>query len=119
VKHSKIDSCAVALRAKDILDVIAEAVPDGSTIPEPMLRRIERFTSYVSLSRRSQFTDFSASRLLHDIRRLLAEIEHSGRFSRVVHLNRNEHALQGFKAQLDEAYRDFQVCLGSSLVSWL
>jgi len=91
VKHSKSDACAVALRAKDILDVIAEAVPDGSTIPEPMLRRIERFTS-----------------LLHDIRRLLAEIEHSGLFSRVVRLNLNEHALQGFKAQLDEAYRDFQ-----------
>jgi hypothetical protein len=31
--------------------------------------------------------------------------------SRLVHLNRNERVLRDIKAQLDDAYRDFVVCL--------
>jgi hypothetical protein len=33
----------------------------------------------------------------------------STRVSRIVHLKRNERSQQRIKAQLDEAYRDFQV----------
>ncbi|KAJ6550991.1 hypothetical protein DFH09DRAFT_1086298 [Mycena vulgaris] len=44
-KHSKADARDMALRTKVILDVIAEAVPDGSAIPPPMLASIERFTT--------------------------------------------------------------------------
>jgi hypothetical protein len=33
----------------------------------------------------------------------------TGGFSRLMHLNRNEQTLQGIKARLDDAYRDFLV----------
>lgn len=45
-KHCKSDARAIALRTKEILDVIADAVPDGSRIPQPMLRSIQRFTMW-------------------------------------------------------------------------
>jgi hypothetical protein len=35
--------------------------------------------------------------------------------SRIVHLNRNERALQEIKAQLNDAYRDFLVPLSSPI----
>ncbi|KAJ6527857.1 hypothetical protein DFH09DRAFT_1285611 [Mycena vulgaris] len=89
-KHSKADARDIALRTKEILDVVADAVPDGSAIPPPMLRSIERFTV-----------------LLDDVRCRMDEITLTGRVSRLVHLNRNERTLQGVKAQLDDAYRDF------------
>ncbi|KAJ7912591.1 hypothetical protein B0H13DRAFT_1874694 [Mycena leptocephala] len=88
-KHSKSDARDIALRTKEILDVIADAVPDGSNIPPQMLIRIERFTV-----------------LLAEIRCLMEEMALSG-ISRIVHLNRNEKVLQRIKARLESAYRDF------------
>ncbi|KAJ7664986.1 hypothetical protein B0H17DRAFT_1091055 [Mycena rosella] len=46
-KNSKVAAREVALRTKEILDVVAEAVPDGSAIPPPMLESLERFTVFV------------------------------------------------------------------------
>jgi hypothetical protein len=43
-KHSKSAARDIALRTKDILDVIADVIPDGSIISPSMLIRIERFT---------------------------------------------------------------------------
>ncbi|KAJ7724764.1 hypothetical protein B0H16DRAFT_1472172 [Mycena metata] len=43
-KHSKGQARDIAHRAETILGVIADAVPDGSVIPPPMIGRIERFT---------------------------------------------------------------------------
>jgi hypothetical protein len=46
-KHAKSDAHAIALRTKEILDVVADAVPDGSAIPAPMAQSIQRFTGCV------------------------------------------------------------------------
>ncbi|KAJ7087507.1 hypothetical protein C8R44DRAFT_820226 [Mycena epipterygia] len=89
-KHSKSSARAIALRTKEILDVIADAVPEASAIPPPMLQSIQRFTA-----------------LLDDIRCRIEAIAVTGGVSRVIRLNRNEHALQDINAQLDDAYRDF------------
>ncbi|KAJ7916874.1 hypothetical protein B0H13DRAFT_1996782, partial [Mycena leptocephala] len=88
-KHSKSDACEIALRTEKILNVIADAVPDGSAISPPLLHSIERFTV-----------------LLDSIRRSMEGIAFSGKLDRFVHLRRNEHALQTIKTQLDDAYRD-------------
>ncbi|KAJ7087464.1 hypothetical protein C8R44DRAFT_991335 [Mycena epipterygia] len=76
--------------AEEILDLIADAVPDASAIPLPLLKSIERFIL-----------------LLNEIRCRMETIVLTGGVSRVMHLNRNERVLQDIKAQLDDAYRDF------------
>ncbi|KAJ7087496.1 hypothetical protein C8R44DRAFT_991350 [Mycena epipterygia] len=107
VKHSKSDARAIALRTKEILDVIADAVPDAFTIPPPMLESIKRFTLCFKLFSplRAAETD-DCPRLLDEIRRRMETIALTGGLSRVMHLNRNERMLQDIKAQLDDAYRD-------------
>jgi len=89
-KHSKSDACDVALRTKEIVDVIADAVPDGSDIPPPMLRSIERFTV-----------------TLDEIRSSMEAIALTRGLSRFVHLRDNESTVQNIKARLDDEYRDF------------
>ncbi|KAJ6490451.1 hypothetical protein DFH09DRAFT_1453431 [Mycena vulgaris] len=89
-KHSKSDARAIALRTKEILDVVADAVPDGSAISPAMLFSIKCFTS-----------------VLAEIKCSMEAIALTGGVSRGMHLNRNERELQRIKAQLDDAYRDF------------
>ncbi|KAJ7087456.1 hypothetical protein C8R44DRAFT_991329 [Mycena epipterygia] len=89
-KHSKAAAEDIARRTKEILDVIADAVPDPAAIPPPMLHRIERFEV-----------------LLDKIKCSMEEIMLTGGVSRLVHLNHNERVLQNIKIQLDDAYRDF------------
>ncbi|KAJ7055327.1 hypothetical protein C8F01DRAFT_1160198 [Mycena amicta] len=88
-KHSKSDARDIALRTKEFLDVVAEAVPDPTAISPSMLKSIERFTV-----------------LLTEIRHRLEPIVRASSVSRIVRLNRNERTLAGIKAQLDDAYRD-------------
>ncbi|KAK7051991.1 hypothetical protein R3P38DRAFT_1632886 [Favolaschia claudopus] len=89
-KHSQSDARALALRIKDILDVLADAVPDGNEIPPTMMSSIAAFST-----------------LLHEIEVYLAKIFSSSKMSRLIHLNRNENVLMEYKAQLNDAYRDF------------
>ncbi|KAJ7483316.1 hypothetical protein FB451DRAFT_104113 [Mycena latifolia] len=89
-QHAKSETRDIALRTKAILDLIADAVPDGSDIPPPMLQSIERFTV-----------------TLDEIRCSMEDIALSGVFSRAGHLKRNDDKIRDIKAQLDEAYRDF------------
>ncbi|KAF8186523.1 hypothetical protein K438DRAFT_1973326 [Mycena galopus ATCC 62051] len=89
-KHSKSDALAIALRVKEIVDVVADAVPDGSDISPSMSDSIYRF-----------------SVLLDEIRCALEEIFLAGSLSRAIRLNRNESQLLSFKTKLDDAYRDF------------
>ncbi|KAJ7055363.1 hypothetical protein C8F01DRAFT_1234776 [Mycena amicta] len=89
-KHSKSDARDIAFRTKEVLDLVAEAVPDPTVISPPMLKSIQRFTV-----------------LLEEIRRRLEPIVRASSVSRIVRLNRNERTLAGIKAQLDDAYRDF------------
>ncbi|KAF7369294.1 hypothetical protein MVEN_00257200 [Mycena venus] len=89
-KHSKADACAIAIRTKEIIDVVADAVPDGSVISPPMLRSIERFTV-----------------LLEEIGSSMEVIALTGGVSRIVHLNRNERALKAMKTRLEDTYWDF------------
>ncbi|KAJ7804780.1 hypothetical protein B0H14DRAFT_2882902 [Mycena olivaceomarginata] len=88
-KHSKSDACEIALRTEKILNVIADAVPDGSAISSPLLDSIERFTVLLDLIRCS-----------------MEAIAFSGGVDRLVHLRRNERALRAIKTQLDDAYHD-------------
>ncbi|KAJ7763043.1 hypothetical protein B0H16DRAFT_506330 [Mycena metata] len=108
-KHCKSDAQHIARRANEILDLIADAVPDGSAIPPPMELRIERFTT-----------------LLNETHATMKAVALTSRFSRFTHLNRNEAVLQGIKLQLDDAYRDFLVqfqlptsCPGSGYLFYL
>ncbi|KAF7343304.1 hypothetical protein MVEN_01762700 [Mycena venus] len=89
-KHSKSDALDIAHRTQGILNVIADAVPDPSTISTPMLQSIERFTM-----------------LLDEISAAMEPIALSGSISRIVHLHRNERMILDIKARLDDAYRDF------------
>jgi len=89
-RHSKSNALSIARRANEILDMIADALPDGSVIPSPMLLSIEKFTVLLAE--------------IHGDMKLLAA---TGRVSRAIHLNRNERMLEDIKVRLDDAYRDF------------
>ncbi|KAJ7745332.1 hypothetical protein B0H16DRAFT_1558515 [Mycena metata] len=106
-KHSKADACAIALRAQEILHLIADAVPDASAIPEPMLRSITRFTVYdiLPLNKSPRLTFLRS--LLDDIGCSMQLISDTPTVTRLMHLNRNEQMLQRIRTQLDEAQRDF------------
>ncbi|KAF7343303.1 hypothetical protein MVEN_01762600 [Mycena venus] len=110
-KHSKSDARDIAQRTEEILDVIADAVPDPSAILTPMLQSIERFTVYslipTCISNTSMEFISLPRRLLDDISAAMEPIALSGSVSRVVHLNRNERVIRDIKARLDDAYRDF------------
>ncbi|KAJ7234020.1 hypothetical protein B0H12DRAFT_1239169 [Mycena haematopus] len=43
-KHARADARDIADRTQVILDVVAEAIPDPTAVPTPMLESIERFT---------------------------------------------------------------------------
>ncbi|KAF7369369.1 hypothetical protein MVEN_00265500 [Mycena venus] len=90
-KHSKSDARAIALRVKEIIEVIADAVPDGSISPLILLS-IQGFAI-----------------LLDEFRSSMEDIALTNRASRILHLNRNERLLQSIKTQLDDTYRDFLV----------
>ncbi|KAJ7281591.1 hypothetical protein C8J57DRAFT_78865 [Mycena rebaudengoi] len=89
---AEADAWDIAHRTQTILDVVAEAVPDGSAIPAPMLESIEHFTV-----------------LLDEIRKDMEKIALRRGLSRVTSLNRDERALADMKNRLDEAYRDLTV----------
>ncbi|KAJ7289141.1 hypothetical protein C8J57DRAFT_1493597 [Mycena rebaudengoi] len=91
-KHSKTDARDIALRTREIIDVIADAVPDGTKIPPAMLRSIERFTL-----------------MLEEIRISMEAITLTGGVSRIAHLPENERRVRDIKARLDEQYHDFSV----------
>ncbi|KAK6991753.1 hypothetical protein R3P38DRAFT_3090750 [Favolaschia claudopus] len=91
-KHSQVEAIGLALRVKEILDVVADAVPDGSVISPALMQSIYAFC-----------------RLLREIHRHLEIISTTGKMSRFLNLNRNEAQLRGFKAQLDDAYRNFMM----------
>ncbi|KAJ7920198.1 hypothetical protein B0H13DRAFT_1867831 [Mycena leptocephala] len=96
-KHSKSDALTIALRTKEIMDVVADAVPDPSKISPPMLLSIERF----SMEAHRFFS------LLQEINCSMQTIALTGGVSRVMHLNRNERVLKAIKARVDDTYRDF------------
>ncbi|KAJ7343863.1 hypothetical protein DFH08DRAFT_810403 [Mycena albidolilacea] len=89
-RHSKADALDIALRVTKIMDVVADAVPDGSDISPSMTHSIDRF-----------------SVLLDEIRCAMEDLCRANKISRFMHLNRNERQLQEFKSKLDNVYRDF------------
>ncbi|KAJ7620301.1 hypothetical protein FB45DRAFT_929915 [Roridomyces roridus] len=94
-KNAKSDARDIALHTERILEVIADAVPDPTMIPPPMLKSIEHFTA-----------------LLDDIGSRIEPITGGSVASRLVRLNRNESILREIRTQLDEQYRDFSVACG-------
>ncbi|KAJ7750789.1 hypothetical protein B0H16DRAFT_1887664 [Mycena metata] len=91
-ENCKSDAHDIVLRAKTVLDNIADAVPNPSSIPEAMRRSIDCLTALLN-------DEICAS---------MKTIVLSDRFSRVVRLKRNEHMLRSIRTRLDDAYKDFQ-----------
>ncbi|KAJ7202022.1 hypothetical protein GGX14DRAFT_463563, partial [Mycena pura] len=89
-RSSRFDARAIALRVIEIMEVIADAVPDGSDISPPMVDSISAFSC-----------------LLREIAYVLEDIFGASSMSRFVNLNCNERRLKDIKRQLDDAYRDF------------
>ncbi|KAJ7206153.1 hypothetical protein C8J57DRAFT_1484861 [Mycena rebaudengoi] len=96
-KRSRTEARDIALRTKEIVDLIADAVPDPSEIPPSMLLSIDGFILINS----------SPSSALDEIRCGMEAIELSGSLSCLVHLNRHDRTIQGIKTRLDAEYRDF------------
>ncbi|KAJ7257634.1 hypothetical protein C8J57DRAFT_1472589 [Mycena rebaudengoi] len=88
-KHSRIEAHSIALRTKDIIDLIADAAPDGR-IPPHMVQSIERFKF-----------------VLDEIRAKVEVITATGSFSRLVHLRDTERTIQDIQTRLEKEYRDF------------
>ncbi|KAJ7177042.1 hypothetical protein C8R46DRAFT_1078036, partial [Mycena filopes] len=88
-KHSKADARGLALRAQEILGVIADAVPDPSTITPALLLSIQRFTVLLDESTHS-----------------VESIVFASSVSRVIHLNRDEQTIQHIQRRLDDAHAD-------------
>ncbi|KAJ7452696.1 hypothetical protein B0H11DRAFT_2072642 [Mycena galericulata] len=97
-KRSKADARNIALRAEAILKVVVIALPVDSKVPPPMVQSIEHFTV-----------------LLDGIWHQMEKMALTSRFSRVIHLNRNEGVLSAIKAELEDAYRDMLVRRAISL----
>ncbi|KAK7063431.1 hypothetical protein R3P38DRAFT_2818583 [Favolaschia claudopus] len=91
-KFCKDDATDIAMRTAGILDVIADAVPDGSDISQPMLESIQRFTG-----------------ILVDIRSDVETITQTSRTSRIFRVMRHERKTRQIQARLDSAYQDFLV----------
>ncbi|KAK7026292.1 hypothetical protein R3P38DRAFT_2528992, partial [Favolaschia claudopus] len=89
-KHCKSEAIAVALRANEILNNIADAVPDATAISPAMLQSITRFTL-----------------LLENICSELDQIASTSTISRIVHVNRNEQTLKQMLIRLTNVYDDF------------
>ncbi|KAJ7055844.1 hypothetical protein C8F01DRAFT_1157876 [Mycena amicta] len=94
MKHCKSKARTIALRTTQILDVMAEAIPDASKIPDPLLQSIERFTSR-----------------LDDVRQRMEDMNRLRGLSRFVNLRQNERVLQDILGELDDTYRDFMTAL--------
>ncbi|KAJ7484161.1 hypothetical protein FB451DRAFT_1363747 [Mycena latifolia] len=92
VCHSKKDARELSQRAVRVLELLADALPDPTTIPEPMLASIGRFEMS-----------------LKEIREEMSRLANHGRIWRLLHLNRSEGALRKFDRRLDEASREFAI----------
>ncbi|KAJ7467992.1 hypothetical protein FB451DRAFT_1481264 [Mycena latifolia] len=97
-KHSKDEARDIAVRANEILNVVADAVPDVTAISPLMRESSKRFATSISLIR--------LYNLIDKIRRRLKSIALASGVSRVLHLNSNERTLQIIKTELDDAYHD-------------
>ncbi|KAJ7106226.1 hypothetical protein C8R44DRAFT_858312 [Mycena epipterygia] len=92
VTHSKKDARQLARRTVEILEALADAIPDPAAIPDPMLASIKRF-----------------ERTLEDIKTEMCLLMKRGRMWRLRHLNRSEGALLNFNRRLDDASREFTI----------
>ncbi|KAK7063453.1 hypothetical protein R3P38DRAFT_2756382 [Favolaschia claudopus] len=89
-KAYKSEAISIALRAENILNTIADAVPDPTVIPPAMLQSIECFRL-----------------LLGDIRARMERVAQTTRIASVLYLARHEEAIKHIQAQLNDAYQDF------------
>ncbi|KAK7063435.1 hypothetical protein R3P38DRAFT_1907 [Favolaschia claudopus] len=89
-KAYKAEATNVALRANEILETIADAVPDPMAMRPAMLQSIESF-----------------KQLLDDIRSAMERVAGTTRISCVLHLARHEETIKHIQAQLDNAYENF------------
>ncbi|KAJ7737757.1 hypothetical protein B0H16DRAFT_1571725 [Mycena metata] len=92
VKHSKKEARGLAQRTVDLLGRLADAIPDPTRIPDPMLDSIARFES-----------------VLAEIQAEMIQLANRGVRWRLKHLNRSEDSLRKFNSLLDEAAREFLI----------
>ncbi|KAJ7034622.1 hypothetical protein C8F04DRAFT_1101597 [Mycena alexandri] len=92
VKHSKKEARELAQRTVDLLERLADAIPDPTEISDHMLNNIARFES-----------------VLEEIQAEMSQLASRGLRWRLMHLNRNEDSLRKFNSLLDEASRGFLI----------
>ncbi|KAJ7282495.1 hypothetical protein C8J57DRAFT_1295520 [Mycena rebaudengoi] len=90
IQYIKSEAFQLALRSVEILEILADAIPDPTIIPAPMLASIARFEE-----------------VLKDIIAVMSHFMHRSRIWRFIHLNRTEVTLSQFHWHLDNACRDF------------
>ncbi|KAJ7760851.1 hypothetical protein DFH07DRAFT_426002 [Mycena maculata] len=92
VSHSKKQARELARRSVEVLELLADLIPDATAIPEPMLAGITRFQG-----------------TLEEIKTEMSRLATRGRLWRLKHLNRSEGALIRFNGRLDDASREFAI----------
>ncbi|KAJ7916366.1 hypothetical protein B0H13DRAFT_367751 [Mycena leptocephala] len=93
VKTSKEKAQMLSRRALEILEGLADAVPDPSNIPPPVLASIQRFVD-----------------LLDEIHHAMDPLTKRRRLiSSVLSLNRDEATLESFNKRLDESAQSFMI----------
>ncbi|KAJ7034618.1 hypothetical protein C8F04DRAFT_1183159 [Mycena alexandri] len=82
----------IAQRTVDLLERLADAIPDPTEISDHMLNNIARFES-----------------VLEEIQAEMSQLANRGLRWRLMYLNRNEDSLRKFNSLLDDASRGFLV----------
>ncbi|KAG6909992.1 hypothetical protein DXG01_013992 [Tephrocybe rancida] len=102
VTTSKKKARALALRAKEILELLFDTIPDPHDIPIELLARIVKFTT-----------------LLEEVATTMEPITKRSGLSTFVHLHQHEEGFADFTRRLDEAHKDFIVENSSFRISRL
>ena len=110
MKNSKTNAQILLNRSVEILEILADALPDPSDIPSPMLISINRFEKYV-FRYQAVFNshDVFCPRLLLEIEDAMKPLTKQRPLKSLLHLNRNEDTLDDFHRRLDEAFQSFMV----------
>jgi len=92
VKSNQAECLALWSRVMEILNMIADAVPDGTRIPPDLLVRIENFTC-----------------VLDDIQTFMESLRHRKYLNRLLRHKEDEGRLNDLNRQLDDAFRSFSL----------
>ncbi|KAJ7480289.1 hypothetical protein B0H11DRAFT_2280606 [Mycena galericulata] len=107
-KHCKSDACDIALRTQEILDVVAETVPDplhhscSTVLSDSWCTSVRSVHFFLTLSdiRVQRYHFHAAPNVIEK-----TDTNMTGGVSRVMHVNRDDDVLREINKRLDEAYQ--------------